>query len=167
MSESNLQAVAMEVAKRLAQKVFAGDPDREAKVADAVSLAWEFSQGEPQATPGNVAYYAVCHAKVGRQFQQSSRSIDGPNPRKRQKPERSGIDPGDLARPGEDPAVIAAVRMDLETWWAGLTDRQRAMAACLAQGHTTEDVAKRFRCTPGNVSQFRRRLAQSWQALQV
>ena len=39
----------------------------------------------------------------------------------------------------------------------------RRIAEALALGHTTADVAKRFRVTPGRVSQLRRELQNSWQ----
>ena len=57
----------------------------------------------------------------------------------------------------------AAFRCDFPVWLAAQSRRSRRIAAALALGHTTADVAKRFRVSPGRVSQLRRELQSSWQ----
>ena len=57
----------------------------------------------------------------------------------------------------------AAFRCDFPAWLATRSRRTRRIAEALALGHTTTDVAKRFRVTPGRVSQLRRELQNSWQ----
>ena len=165
-SQPNLQAVAMAMAERLARQQFRDDPDREAKVFDAISVAWENSQmPPPNATAGTLARYAAQAVKTGRQFKQSAWSIDGPNPRKMRKARRSSFDPGDLSSPGEDPADIAAFRDALAVWWADLTKMQRRIAGALAVGNTVTETAAMFHCSPANVSLFRKRLMERWNAI--
>ena len=66
----------------------------------------------------------------------------------------------DYATPVPDQA---AFRCDFPAWLAAQSRRTRRIAEALALGHTTADVAKRFRVTPGRVSQLRRELQNSWQ----
>lgn len=58
----------------------------------------------------------------------------------------------------------AAFRIDFPDWLRLQPHRDRRIAEALAVGNRTKDVAKRFRLTPGRVSQLRRKLYQSWQA---
>ena len=57
----------------------------------------------------------------------------------------------------------AAFRCDFPTWLDSLSRRNRRIAQALSVGHTTSEVAKRFRVSPGRVSQLRREMHQSWQ----
>jgi DNA-binding NarL/FixJ family response regulator len=59
-----------------------------------------------------------------------------------------------------------AFRCDFPVWLKNLSARNRQIAKALAVGHTTGDVAKRFRVTPGRVSQLRREMYQSWNEFQ-
>jgi hypothetical protein len=132
MDECSSQDVVLEVTRRLARKVFAGDQDAETKVHDAVSVAWELSQtAPPDAKPGQVAAFAIKRIRIGRQFRQSVRSIDNPRPASREKPSREALDVAEFARTGDDPAQIVAIRLDLRVWWGGLSDRARRAAAAL------------------------------------
>jgi DNA-binding NarL/FixJ family response regulator len=58
--------------------------------------------------------------------------------------------------------VRFAVAQILET----LSRRDRRIAKTLAMGHTTGDVARRFRLSPGRISQLRQALRLSWQEFQ-
>lgn len=58
----------------------------------------------------------------------------------------------------------AAFRCDFPVWLSRLPRRNRRVAQALSVGRTTGEVAKRFRVSPGRVSQLRRELQQSWQA---
>jgi hypothetical protein len=60
------------------------------------------------------------------------------------------------------PAEIAAVRLDVEDWLAGLPRLKRGIAETLATGESTSMTAKRFGVSPGRVSQVRNELAESW-----
>lgn len=54
-------------------------------------------------------------------------------------------------------------RCDFPTWLESLSRRNRRIALALVVGHTTGEVAKRFRVSPGRISQLRRDMQQSWQ----
>ena len=64
------------------------------------------------------------------------------------------------------PAEIAALRIDLGDWLAGLPRRLRAIAQLLAMGETTSAVARRFRVSAGRISQLRRDLEMRWRQFQ-
>jgi hypothetical protein len=166
MDKSTVQQAAMEAAKWYALKRFAGDPDRDQKVADAVSVAWELSlDGSETASPSTYARFSVRRVTTGRQFTQSVRSIDGPPTPRAEKPERTSLDVAALVSPGPDPAEIVQIRHDTAAWWSGLTGRKRQIAEALALEYTTSEVAEMFGCSPARVSQVRRELAESWASL--
>jgi len=62
------------------------------------------------------------------------------------------------------PAEIAATRLDFTAWLRTLPQRLRQIAKTLAVGETTGNVARKFRVSPGRVSQVRHELKKSWQA---
>ena len=62
------------------------------------------------------------------------------------------------------PAEIAATRLDFAAWLRTLPQRLRQIAKTLAVGETTGNVARKFRVSPGRVSQVRHELKKSWQA---
>lgn len=57
----------------------------------------------------------------------------------------------------------AAFRIDFPDWLTLQTKRNRQIAEALALGHSTGQVARRFKVSPGRISQLRRELYQSWQ----
>jgi hypothetical protein len=61
------------------------------------------------------------------------------------------------------PAELAASRIDVSAWFKSLRPRVRRIAEFLAAGQTTKTAAKRFKVSPGRVSQLRRELARSWE----
>jgi hypothetical protein len=61
------------------------------------------------------------------------------------------------------PADTAASRLDFADWLRLLPRRLRRIAETLATGETTKRAAKRFRVSPGRISQLRRELQQNWQ----
>ena len=61
---------------------------------------------------------------------------------------------------------IVAFRIDFVDWLQRHSNRNRRIAEALAVGHTTADVARRFRLSPGRISQLRRELHESWQEFQ-
>ena len=61
------------------------------------------------------------------------------------------------------PAEIAASRIDVGDWMAALPKRDRRIAETLSIGETTGNAARKFRVSPGRVSQLRRELKDSWE----
>jgi hypothetical protein len=62
------------------------------------------------------------------------------------------------------PAELAASRLDFDAWLRRLPRHKRRVASTLAAGETTCGAARKFRVTPGRVSQLRRELAENWDA---
>src|SRR5262249_11978775 len=64
------------------------------------------------------------------------------------------------------PADIAAARLDIEAWFAGLPQQQRQIAEILASGESTRLAARRLGLTAGRISQLRRKLCNAWRLFQ-
>jgi hypothetical protein len=64
------------------------------------------------------------------------------------------------------PAETAAARIDIAEWFGLLPDRDQKIAAALAVGTSTGDVAKNFRLSPARISQKRCELRASWREFQ-
>lgn len=62
------------------------------------------------------------------------------------------------------PAETAACRIDFHDWLASLPRKLRRIAETLANGETTKTAARRFRLSPGRISQIRRQLKEDWEA---
>lgn len=60
------------------------------------------------------------------------------------------------------PAELAASRIDFADWLDRLSAKRRKIAATLATGETTLHAARKFRLTPGRISQLRREFHQDW-----
>ncbi len=58
----------------------------------------------------------------------------------------------------------AHFRLEFPRWLRTQTRRNRQIAERLALGYSTAEVARRFKVSPGRVSQIRRELHDSWQA---
>ena len=58
----------------------------------------------------------------------------------------------------------AAFRCDFPAWLATQSQRNRRIAQALALGHSTLEVARRFKLTSARVSQLRREFRDSWLA---
>lgn len=61
------------------------------------------------------------------------------------------------------PAEVAITRIDFAAWLTTLTSHQRKIAKTLAIGESTKGAAKKFRITPGRVSQTRHELQRAWE----
>jgi len=137
--------------------------DREELILDTISQGWELLQtAPPTATPKSIAYYAVKRVKAGRQFKQSSRSLLGPNPHQRAKAQRHEFTIQQTERMGEDPALLAALRVDFPQWVLDLTDRQQMILLAVLRGDSTGDIARRLKISLAAVSQTRRKLIKRW-----
>jgi hypothetical protein len=64
------------------------------------------------------------------------------------------------------PADVAATRIDFREWLATLSHKKREIAEWLAQGESTQAVARQFRVSNGRISQLRRELQASWEEFQ-
>jgi hypothetical protein len=60
------------------------------------------------------------------------------------------------------PAEVAATRVDFAEWLQSLPKRLREIATVLASGETTTATARRFKVTPGRISQIRKLLHHAW-----
>jgi hypothetical protein len=150
------------VVKAWSQKALSENADRETKVNDAISIAWQMWTTAPSDTkPTKIAWYAIKSVKSNRH---SSESIKCPlSPKRRpDQPGRSEIDTALQWRDSANPARVVAFRIDFQEWLADLEPQQRKIAELLAMGHRTQDIAEMISVTPGAVSQWRRRLADSW-----
>ena len=70
----------------------------------------------------------------------------------------------DVARIDDNPADLAALRVDYPEFVATLTDRQQRLLAAFLAGHTTSQIARRLGVTGGYISQVRRRIVELWHA---
>jgi hypothetical protein len=60
----------------------------------------------------------------------------------------------------------AAFRLDFPRWRASLRRRDRKILDTLAGGERTADAARRFKISPGRISQLRREFEEGWWAFQ-
>jgi hypothetical protein len=61
----------------------------------------------------------------------------------------------------------AAFRLDFPRWRASLRRRDRKILDALAGGERTADAARRFRISPGRISQLRREFEEGWREFQA
>lgn len=64
------------------------------------------------------------------------------------------------------PAETAAARLDIADWFAILPKQKRRVAETLARGETTKATARKFRVSPGRISQLRREFERGWEEFQ-
>lgn len=60
------------------------------------------------------------------------------------------------------PAELAASRIDFRDWLERMPPKKRRVATALATGESTNSAARRFRVTPGRISQLRREFEDAW-----
>jgi hypothetical protein len=60
----------------------------------------------------------------------------------------------------------AAFRLDFPRWRASLRRRDRKILDALAGGERTADAARRFKISPGRISQLRREFEEGWEQFQ-
>jgi hypothetical protein len=61
----------------------------------------------------------------------------------------------------------AAFRVDFPRWRSSLRRRDRRVLDALAAGERTADAAKRFKISPGRISQLRREFEEGWEQFQT
>jgi len=64
------------------------------------------------------------------------------------------------------PADVATTRIDFSDWLGRMSHRERRIAENLAVGEKTSEVARRFRVSPGRISQMRKEYFDSWMRFQ-
>jgi hypothetical protein len=159
---------ALRIAEALASRRFAGHPDRDERICDAVSCAWELTQQETyrqHGHPGSVAAFAVNRVAVARHFHESQTSIDHRCPQDREPTRRCSFFErvtGDKEAPS--PRDAAIFRIDLLAWLGTLTSRQREVAILFATGHTTSEIADRSGCTTNAIRMIRMALRRRYEA---
>lgn len=149
-------------------------------VQDVRGVCWEayqrgLSKGR-EFTARNLAFYACKRVRAGRSIVPSSRrSIDNPH-RKAQtgqcREEWYEDSLSELARDNDNPADVAAFRIDGRAWFASLSPTSRkTLLAVLNPASVTANggmsgkaIAHALHITPGRLSQRRRELLESYLA---
>lgn len=140
----------------------------ETLVADTVSCGWEiYRRARADVTPGNIGHYAILTV-ASRRWLQGSKRCPSASPQTDTQPTVIHFDFDEYCSTSshQDPARIAALHLDFTDWLETLTARQQQLVALLAVGESTSEAAQALGCTAGNISQYRRRLADSWYAYQ-
>jgi hypothetical protein len=125
--------------------------------------------------PTVLARFGIGHAREGRSFgtPSNSRDVAAKWARHRRNFVVNRLERDDSRRQRwleaviEDPrtpvADQAAFRVDYPDWLSRLPCRKRRVAEALADGNSTNVVARRFRLSAARISQLRRELHESWQ----
>lgn len=128
------------------------------------------------AYPTVLARYAVAQFQDGRRVgnRRNVRDVLSPYAQKRKRIDVERLDRFDKEAGQWVEAVVedhrtpileqVAFRCDFPAWLDTLPRRNRRIAEALAVGHATGAVARRFKVSPGRVSQLRDELRQSWLA---
>ena len=161
----NVQAI-LAAAKRLAKFRFRNYPNKAELVADVQSTAWELSlTAGPNATVNTLANFACRRVSIRRQFSESQRDLTAiPKDKRASRAmfRKVFFDIRAFIDSRNDPAEIAAFRIDCPAWLASLSPLKRQAAEMLAVGERTSEVARRLEVSPGRIAQIRRELAESW-----
>lgn len=168
--------------QRLASLAFKGIPEdtRQDLIQEVIANAvvafktlWEKGR-EEVAYPTPLARYGIRQAKQGRRVgtklnvrDVSSHYCQAAKGIKLERLDRFNRESGEwLEVLVEDrhagPAETAAARIDINDWFRNLPARDRQIAAALAIGRSTGEVAGRFRVTSARISQKRREYLVSW-----
>ena len=127
-------------------------------------------------TAGNIAYYALQHAKSGRRsvgfsnadalatatqlnHKSTVRSMQQPMPTADETEEYAFQELFEIEQ--EDPSQSAARKLDWEMFMSMQTDRARAILICMAEGSSLDSVAVHFHVEPSAIYEQKNRLAKS------
>ena len=125
--------------------------------------------------PTVLARFAAAQVRDGRQVGsgQNTRDVLSPRAQKKKQFQVERLDHFDeeenqwMEAVVEDPHTPVfdqvCFRIDFPEWLARLSRRNRRIAESLSIGNSTGAVAKRFRISPGRISQLRREFYESWQ----
>jgi hypothetical protein len=125
---------------------------------------------EAVASPSSLAFYSARQVKSGRP---AAGRMNGKEPLSRYAQLRNRIR---VERPEWIELLVAdkrasvpeqvALKLDMNEWFSGLSQRMKQIANDLAFGFSTSEVAQRQGVTAGRISQLRRTLEKSWNAFQ-
>ena len=183
MSPETGELLLQEVAPRIRSAVpycvrTVGCEDHEEIIQDTICMAAKLydnaEKAGKQVTPGNIAYYAIQHAKSGRRaYGQSKTDPLHPstqlNGRARLscfedavKTEEGSEEPMLLtevfSNEQEDPSTKAARNLDWESFTAPLNDRFKAILNVLAEGGQLKEVAKKFKVSTSTINTSKNQL---------
>ena len=146
-----------ELTAAYARTRFAGFPNAEDLVLDAISLAWENVNAYGKGTPYTVARLAVRQAADGRQFSRSSISVDESHAGRRRS-RRTSLPIDVVPSTSADPAQDALTRVEFERWLATLQSHEQAAVRARIAGYTDQEIAEQIGFTRGGVQMLRARL---------
>jgi hypothetical protein len=125
---------------------------------------------EAVASPSSLAFYSARQVRCGRP---AAGRMNGKEPLSRYAQLRNGIH---VERPDWIELLVSdkrasvpeqvAMKLDMNAWFSGLSQRLKQIARDLAFGFSTSEVAQRQGVTAGRISQLRRTLEKSWTAFQ-
>ena len=146
------------------------DAMRADHVAETVALAWKWflaleSRGEdPSRFVSAIATFAVRAVRCGRRVAGMAKSKDVMNHRRERLHDAACQALCDALTDNSvtPPPDAAAFRIDFPRWLDDLPDRNRQLVECLMVGDRTLEMARRFRISPGRVSQIRRELCRDY-----
>ena len=156
-----------------------GCEDAQELTQDALALAARLlDQAEANGkvvTAGNLAFYALKHAKSGRRsVGQSNADVLGTatqlNGRSRVKSLHSPVPMQDVGEADflelfeseqQDPSCTAARKLDWQAFMATVEDRARAVLLCVAEGGSLRSVAIRWGVSDSTMQNYKRKLAQA------
>lgn len=156
-----------------------GCEDAEELIQDTIAMAARLYDNAEKAgkvvTPGNIAYYAIMHAKSGRRaYGQSKTDPLHPCTQLNGRARLDGLDDAVKTEEGsedplllsdvfsneqEDPSVKAARKVDWEVFLNTLNERFRAILDVLAEGGCLKDVAAKFKVSTTTINTNRIELA--------
>ena len=144
---------------------------RQEALANTLALCWKFAyallrQGRIDSPEilGPCLYFAARQTRSGRKVQRKNSFRDVLDRRRSGKVKFVDFDLSDFAGRTTPIPEQVSFRIDIPAFFNTLTDRQRRMAADLASGLGTCEVAQRFGISNGRVSQFRREFKQLYDA---
>lgn len=144
-------------ARKVAEYEFRGWADREERVEDVVSMAWELANRYPDKPPKSQVYFAVRRVKGRRHLKESISSISHIKHRER----RRSYEASPLSF-NENPADIAQAMIDVEAWFSTLSPRLLQVAMLLGAGYGLPEIAQMLDLHHGHVWRLREKLRESW-----
>jgi DNA-directed RNA polymerase specialized sigma24 family protein len=160
-----------------------GAEDHTELIADGVCMAARMldrveQQGKlNKVGPSNIAYYTLQHMKLGRRAGGSScvdvygsmTQLQGSSRPHSLHEVVSESETGEeifelqdvISQDAEDPATLAARKMDWDSFLAGLTEREKSMVRLVAEGTTFRDIAKEIKVSEFTIQNTRHRLASA------
>lgn len=142
---------------------FVGCEDARELIQDATAMAAKILHNAEvrgkRVAGSSAAYYSIQHCRSGRRSVGSSCSDvlgSGTQLKGRTRitslDEAAAIDEENggeifefhdvLSTDAEDPAMTAARKMDWESFWSGLSEREKAVVVCVAEGKSLRDAAR-------------------------